>query len=107
MPRLEIEGDFIRLFPDEGEPMQLAWGELTAVRILTSEPRPGERTRFVLLIDAGGRGVTVPGTVAEPLLARLRHLPRFDEAALEASQAASGLRQFLAWQGDPGEARLV
>ncbi len=103
----EIEADGIVTNRDTEEEQRIRWVDLVEVRIVTTDEGPLLEDIFWLLLDAGEKGVAIPGADIAPLLSTLQKLPRFDNETVIRAAASTDNASFVAWRGEPGEASLL
>ncbi|MBK8482158.1 MAG: hypothetical protein IPL40_13485 [Proteobacteria bacterium] len=103
--RVEVDGVGLRRLRGDEVLEDVRWDELVAVSIVTSDEGPDADDFFLLLRGAeGGRCVIALDCACElDLLARLQQLPRFDNEALASSAGSARWREFVCWEGAPGE----
>jgi hypothetical protein len=98
-PQVEIDGDGVRRFREDGAVERVSWDELTEVR-LRAAPGDGSWPQDAGYVLVGsGRECLVPFMFAdEYFLNRLQSLPSFDNAALIAGMTTAVPATFRLWQ---------
>ena len=82
-----------------GETEYVAWQDLRAVLIQTTDEGPWTvDVYWILLGDHGGCVVPQGAAGEEGLLARLQQLPGFDHGAVIAAMASTDNARFLCWE---------
>jgi hypothetical protein len=83
----------------------IAWSELVAVHIATTDDGPFGDDFFWLLQAADGTGCAVSGPEAErlDLLGRLSRLPAFDHTAVVSACGSTENALFPCWRGAAGD----
>ncbi|MBF6172452.1 hypothetical protein [Nocardia blacklockiae] len=99
MAGVEINDRFVRRTLDNGRIEEVAWHDLTEVRIITTADGPFADDVFFVLIGAKGNGCVVPHSAADSgFLTRLQRLPGFDNAKVVEAMGSVTDRQFLVWR---------
>ncbi|UGT39457.1 hypothetical protein LTV02_25745 [Nocardia yamanashiensis] len=103
MAGVEITDTFVRRTLADGRVEEVAWTELTEVRIITTADGPFAEDVFFVLIGATGKGCVVPHSAADrAFLARLQALPGFDNEKVVEAMVSVADRQFLVWRRAQG-----
>ncbi|WP_280268285.1 hypothetical protein [Nocardia wallacei] len=107
MAGVEINDRFVRRTLDNGRIEEVAWHDLSEVRIITTADGPFADDVFFVLIGAKGNGCVVPHSAADTaFLVRLQRLPGFDNAKVIEAMSSVTDRQFLVWRrGSPAQGR--
>ncbi|GAB2702505.1 hypothetical protein [Nocardia thraciensis] len=101
MAGVEINDRFVRRTLDNGRIEEVAWHDLSEVRIITTADGPFADDVFFVLIGAKGNGCVVPHSAADTaFLLRLQRLPGFDNAKVIEAMGSVTDRQFLVWRRD-------
>ncbi|AHH15972.1 hypothetical protein NONO_c11650 [Nocardia nova SH22a] len=99
MAGVEITDRFVRRTLGNGRIEEVAWQELTEVRIITTADGPFTDDVFFVLIGVRGNGCVVPHSAADNgFLVRLQQLPGFDNAKVIEAMGTVSDRQFLVWR---------
>ncbi|WP_024802429.1 hypothetical protein [Nocardia sp. BMG51109] len=99
MVGVEINDRFVRRTLENGRIEEVAWHDLTEVRIITTADGPFADDVFFVLIGAKGNGCVVPHSAADSgFLLRLQRLPGFDNAKVVEAMGSVTDRQFLVWR---------
>ncbi|MBB5914849.1 hypothetical protein BJY24_003716 [Nocardia transvalensis] len=99
MAGVEINDRFVRRTLDNGRIEEVAWHDLTEVRIITTADGPFADDVFFVLIGAQGNGCVVPHSAADSaFLVRLQRLPGFDNSKVIEAMGSVTDRQFLVWR---------
>ncbi|MCX4097296.1 hypothetical protein [Nocardia sp. alder85J] len=95
MAGVEINDRFVRRTLDNGRIEEVAWQDLSEVRIISTSDGPFTDVVFYVLIGTRGNGCVVPRSAADSkFLDRLRRLPGFDGSKV-AHALGTGVNQRL------------
>jgi hypothetical protein len=85
---------------EDGTPAHLAWADLRAVWVMTTDDGPFAPDFFFVLLGPGDTHVTIADEVptGPDLLARLQDLPGFDNEAFIAATASTDNARWLVWR---------
>ena len=99
MVGVEINDSYVRRTLENGRIEEVAWQDLTEVRIITTADGPFAEDVFFVLIGAQGNACVVPNSAADSgFLLRLQRLPGFDRAKVAEARCRATDRQSLVWR---------
>jgi len=98
-PRLEFDESRVLLTRSNGKVEEVAWDDLQAVIIETTDQGPGVCDVFIILVGKSS-GCVIPQDLEKTseLLTRLQLLPDFDNRRLIDSMGSSENERFLCWE---------
>jgi hypothetical protein len=85
--------------PPSGAACLVAWSDLRAVEVVTTDAGPFAEDVFWVLHHGAGPPLMVPQSAggSDALLARLQELPGFDSRAVIAAMSSAGNERFPCW----------
>lgn len=93
------DADVVCEHPD-GQTERVRWDQLQAFIVETTDEGPWAADVLWILIDSVNSGCVIPqgATGEEPLLARLRQLPGFNNEEFIKAMTSTDNRKFLCWK---------
>lgn len=98
MTGVVFDGRRIRHTMGDGRVQEMAWADLTEVRIITNGKGPFEEDVFFVLSSAGKECVLPHSELGRAFVTRLQRLPDFDSHALIAAMGSTTDNEFLCWR---------
>lgn len=98
-PQVEISDTGVTYYRPDGITRAVAWADLHAVLVATTDDGPFNMDVWWILIDTDGHCI-IPQDAdgEEELFARLQALPGFDNETFIEAMSSVENRQFLCWQ---------
>ena len=98
MGEVSFDVDGVTYTPPGGATSRVAWADLRAVEVATTDAGPFAEDVFWVL-HGSGSPLMVPQSAggSDALLARLQELPGFDSRAVIAAMSSAGNERFPCW----------
>ncbi|HOX45985.1 MAG TPA: hypothetical protein PK668_20450 [Myxococcota bacterium] len=105
LPPLRIDADGVRRYAGNRLLEGVRWADLVRVTIRTTDQGPITEDMFWVLHAQDGTGCVVGSELSpgQGLLAWLQRLPGFDNQAVIDASSCTEDKEFLCWQGKPGD----